>query len=78
MPYSPRQTHARAALDSRELRGEPGTERRRIVQEEPALNGDLPEVLIERRHDARFGFRQVQKDDVFPSESLIGEEADLR
>jgi hypothetical protein len=28
------------------------------------LNGNLPEVLVERQHDARFGLRQIQQDDV--------------
>jgi len=34
------------------------------------LNGDLPEVLIERQHDACFGFGQVQKNNVFPSGAI--------
>jgi len=33
-------------------------------QRTPALNGDLPEVLIERQHEACFGFRQIQQGDV--------------
>lgn len=28
------------------------------------LNGDLPKVLVKRQHDASFGFRQIQQDDV--------------
>ena len=39
-------------------------------QRDPALNGNLPEVLIERQHDARFGFGQIQKYDVFPSRAI--------
>jgi len=39
-------------------------------QRDPALNGNLPEVLIERQHDARFGFGQIQRDDVFPSSAI--------
>src|SRR5271168_3938085 len=38
-----------------------------LLQRDPALNCNLPEVLIERQHDARFGFGQVQKNNVFPS-----------
>lgn len=30
----------------------------------PTLNGDLPEVLVERQDDARFGLRPIQQRDV--------------
>lgn len=32
------------------------------------LNGDLPKVLVKRQHDASFGFREIQQDDVPCSE----------
>ncbi len=31
-----------------------------LLQWAPTLNGDLPEVLVERPHDACFGLRQIQ------------------
>ena len=34
------------------------------------MNGNLPEVLVERQHDTRFGFGQVQKNNVFPSGAI--------
>jgi hypothetical protein len=33
----------------------------------PALNGYLPEVLVQRQHDAGFGFGDLQKDSVLQS-----------
>lgn len=41
-----------------------------LFQRGSALNGDLPEVLIERQQDARFGFRQIQQDGVFCSREM--------
>src|ERR1044071_184707 len=35
-----------------------------------ALNGNLPEVLLERQHDARLCFGQVQEGDVFRSREI--------
>ncbi len=35
-----------------------------LFQRAPTLNGDLPEVLVERQHEARFGLRQIQQSDV--------------
>ncbi len=32
----------------------------RLFDRNPALNGNLPEVLIQRQYDARFGFGEVQ------------------
>ena len=42
----------------------------RLLQRYPALNGNPPEILVERQHDALFGFGQVQKGDVFPSTAI--------
>ena len=41
-----------------------------LFERDPALNGNLPEVLIQRQHDARFGFGEVQQDNVFPSSAI--------
>ncbi len=41
------------------------------------LNCNLPEVLVERQHDARFGFGQVQKDYVFPSSAISAGPKDI-
>ena len=38
-----------------------------LFQRRPALNCNPPEVLIQRKHDARFGFREVQQGRVLPS-----------
>jgi hypothetical protein len=35
-----------------------------LLQWLPALNGDLPEVLVERQDDAGFGLRPIQQRDV--------------
>lgn len=35
-----------------------------LYQWAPALNGDLPKVLVERQDDARFGLRPIQQRDV--------------
>jgi len=35
-----------------------------LFQWTSTLNGDLPKVLVKRQHDAGFGFRQIQQDDV--------------
>ena len=37
-----------------------------LFERNPALNGNLPEVLIQRQHDAGLGFGEVQKDSVLP------------
>jgi hypothetical protein len=36
----------------------------------PALHGNLPEVFVQRQHDAGLGFGEVQKDWVFPSGAI--------
>lgn len=36
----------------------------------PALNGNLPEVLIQREHDARFSLGAVQEGNVLPSRAV--------
>ena len=41
-----------------------------LIQRDPALNGNLPEVLIERHHDARFGFGRVQENYIAPSGAI--------
>ena len=35
-----------------------------------ALYSNLPEVLIQRQHDARFGFGEVQEDSILPSAAI--------
>src|ERR1035437_5717598 len=35
-----------------------------------ALYSNLPEVLIQRQHDARFGFGEVQEDRLLPSAAM--------
>lgn len=34
------------------------------------LNGNLPEVLIQRQHDTPLGFGKVQKDNILPSRAI--------
>jgi len=36
----------------------------------PALEGDLPEVFVQRQYDARFGFGEAQKDNILPSRAI--------
>lgn len=38
-----------------------------LFRRDPALNGKLPEVLIQRQHNPSFGFGQCQEDNVLPS-----------
>lgn len=38
-----------------------------LFQWPSALNGNLPEVLVEREDGASFGFSQIQQGKVFPS-----------
>jgi hypothetical protein len=42
--------------------GNPG-----LFQWTSTLNGNLPKILVKRQHDAGFGFRQIQQDDVLCS-----------
>jgi len=42
----------------------------RLFERNPALHGNLPEVLVERQHNTRFGFGQIQKDNVFLSHAI--------
>jgi hypothetical protein len=41
-----------------------------LFQRASTLNGDLPEVFVQRQHDARFGFRQIQQENVFCSREI--------
>jgi hypothetical protein len=41
-----------------------------LFERNPALNGNLPEVLVERQHDARFGFGKIQENSVLPSGAI--------
>ena len=41
-----------------------------LFQGASALNGNLPKVLIERQHDARLRFGQVQENDVLRSRKI--------
>ena len=41
-----------------------------LFERNPALNGNLPEVLVQRQHDTAFGFGQVQKGGVVPSGAI--------
>ena len=42
----------------------------RLFERNPALNGNLPEVFVQRQHDAGLGFGEVQKDRVFPPDAI--------
>jgi len=41
-----------------------------LLKRGAALNRNLPKILVERQHDARFGFGRVQKDNVFPASAI--------
>ena len=48
----------------------PKQDHARLFERNPALNGNLPEVLVQRQHDTAFGFGQVQKGGVVPSGAI--------
>jgi len=41
-----------------------------LFERNAALNGNLPEVLIQRQYDARLRFGNVQKDKILPSGAI--------
>jgi hypothetical protein len=43
----------------------------------PALNGNLPEVLIQSHHDTSLGFGSVQEGQVFPSSAIAASPEDV-
>ena len=42
----------------------------RLFERNPALNGNLPEVLVQCQHDAGLGFGEVRKDRILPSGAI--------
>ena len=42
----------------------------RLFERNPALNGNLPEVLVQHQQDAGLGFGKIQQDGILPSGAI--------